>query len=329
MCAMRGTDHGLPIIDLSTLRAPHAARRNQAATALLESCERFGAFYLCNHGLPEPVADGAYGLAREIFALPPDVKLGMGARKTEARLGYYGLYEELTDRESDFDCKELFDVMRDPEPNMKTGAPGSFPSQWPAAIPNAKKRALAYLDSIEETGRNVMRLLALALGLRIDWFDEDFRRPITMLRLAKYPPSRKDAPPNGIGCGAHRDYGCLTLISQYGAGGLQFKTADGVWVDCPPLPGTLVCNVGHMLRRWSNDRFHPSLHRVLNPRKATRHSVIVFFDPWSETEISCLKDCSAPGRPAKYPSVTAGQHLREVLSEAVRAQEDKHARRGH
>lgn len=329
MSAIRGTDHGLPIVDLSTLRAPRSAPRDEATAVLLESCERFGAFYLCNHGMPESVVDGVHRLAREVFALPQDAKLRMSARKTEARLGYYGLYEELTDRKSDFDCKELFDVMRDPEPYMKNGAPGSFPSQWPETIPDAKDRAMAFLDAIEEVGRDVMRLLAVALGLRIDWFDGHFRRPISMLRLAKYPPSRKDALPNGIGCGAHRDYGCLTLLSQCGASGLQFRTADGLWVDCPPLPGTLVCNVGHMLRRWSNDRFNPSLHRVLNPKSATRHSVVVFFDPRSTTEINCLKGCSGPRRPAKYSSMTAGEHLREVLSEAARAQEDKHVRLGH
>jgi hypothetical protein len=41
-----------------------------------------------------------------------------------------------------------------------------------------------------------------------------------------------------MGCGAHSDYGVLTLLVTDGTPGLQILK-DGVWTDVPPIPGTV------------------------------------------------------------------------------------------
>ena len=60
--------------------------------------------------------------------------------------------------------------------------------------------------------------------------------------------------------------------SRNGRGGLQLRPgeeageAELAWTDVEPLPGTVTCNIGGMLMRWSDDRLLSALHRVRMPR---------------------------------------------------------------
>lgn len=52
-----------------------------------------------------------------------------------------------------------------------------------------------------------------------------------------------------LGVGEHSDSGVLTLLLQQpGTSGLQARNSEGLWVDVPPLPGTLVVNIGELLQ---------------------------------------------------------------------------------
>jgi isopenicillin N synthase-like dioxygenase len=64
------------------------------------------------------------------------------------------------------------------------------------------------------------RAFARDLGLRTDFFDDKFDRPMATLRLLHYPasPSAAAAP---TGAGAHTDYGNLTLLATDDVGGLE------------------------------------------------------------------------------------------------------------
>merc|ERR1712154_510629 len=74
----------------------------------------------------------------------------------------------------------------------------------------------------------------------------------------------------GIGCGEHRDYGCLTFINSDDTRDcLEIKDADGAWhkvnvstvdEDC------FVVNIGDMLSLWSGGLYQSTPHRVLPPR---------------------------------------------------------------
>jgi isopenicillin N synthase-like dioxygenase len=122
-----------------------------------------------------------------------------------------------------------------------------------------------------------------------------------------------DAAPGQIGCGAHTDWGALTLLAQDDAGGLQVQRADGGWLDVVPVPGAFVVNVGDMMQRWTNDRWRSTMHRVINRASGRdRFSIAYFFDLDAEAVIVPLAACTGAGRPARYPPITAGEHLAEM-----------------
>lgn len=81
-----------------------------------------------------------------------------------------------------------------------------------------------------------------------------------------------------LSCGEHTDYGMLTLVNQdAGIAALQVRNAAGAWITAAPVPGTFVCNIGDMMRLWTNGRYTPTLHRVVNADRARSRISIPFF----------------------------------------------------
>jgi len=92
--------------------------------------------------------------------------------------------------------------------------------------------------------------------------------------------------------GEHTDYGLVTLLAQDDSGGLQVATPDG-WIDAPPIPGTLVCNIGDMLDRLTGGWYKSTPHRVRNLSGHGRLSFPFFLDPGFAAEVPPLPDRAA------------------------------------
>jgi isopenicillin N synthase-like dioxygenase len=143
------------------------------------------------------------------------------------------------------------------------------------------------------------------------------RNPVCTTRLLHYPPHPAQAAPGQIGCGAHTDWGALTLLAQDTAGGLQVAQRDGTWLDIPPLPGTFIVNSGDMMARWTNDRWASTLHRVVNPpvglAQSRRLSIGMFVHPNYDQSIACVPTCVAPGAQPRHAAITAGEHIKRKI----------------
>ena len=64
-----------------------------------------------------------------------------------------------------------------------------------------------------------------------------------------------------------------------------------------------------MLRRWTNDRFLATPHRVINRTGAERYAIPFFFDCWAEHLMTCLPTCTNPGNPPKYEPITYVEYM--------------------
>ncbi len=315
----------VPLIDLSTGDDASLARRIDVA---LREC---GFLALVGHDVPQAVIDAAFAVSRRFFALPDLQKHrwhvdGWADRAPKTTLaasppqaGAQGLGRPVTLLKRGFDPIGWQSLDVGMPPDMKEsfyiGKTSHGPNQWPdeALVPGFRTACEQYSVAMERVARRLMALFAQALGMAPQAFDGYMRDPICTTRLLHYPPQPAHAAPGQIGCGAHTDWGALTLLAQDDAGGLQVQGADGRWFDVAPMPGALVVNTGDMMPRWTNDRWRSTMHRVINRRSGRdRWSIAYFFDLDPEARIAPLPCCIGPGRPARYVPVTAGEHLIEM-----------------
>ena len=120
--------------------------------------------------------------------------------------------------------------------------------------------------------------------------------------------------PGQLRCGAHADYGSLTIVSSdTDVGGLQVLGKDGTWSDVPCIPGTFVINLGDLMAEWTNDRWRSTLHRVVNPPRveaeSSRLSLLFFQQPNYDAVIECLPSCTDEANPPRYGTITSGAHV--------------------
>lgn len=81
-------------------------------------------------------------------------------------------------------------------------------NQWPEGVPDLRRVMYEYNDAILAFAKNLMRMIALALDLEEDYFDNMSDFPMAGLRALHYPPQQVSGD---VGIGAHADYSWFTL----------------------------------------------------------------------------------------------------------------------
>lgn len=108
-------------------------------------------------------------------------------------------------------------------------------------------------------------LIAEALDLLPTAFNQVFDTPQQhKLKLIKYPhPPESSSEPEFQGVGPHKDSGFLTFLLQGTPHhGLEVQNKTGTWIPAPPLPGTLVINIGRSLEALTKGICTATTHRV-------------------------------------------------------------------
>jgi isopenicillin N synthase-like dioxygenase len=73
------------------------------------------------------------------------------------------------------------------------------------------------------------------------------------------------------------------------------------------VPGAFVVNTGEMLSRYSNDRFVPTPHRVINRSGSARHAMPFFFGPNRNKVVHCAPTCVDDQHPPMYEPMSSAQ----------------------
>ena len=165
-----------------------------------------------------------------------------------------------------------------------------------------------YQRAVTALAFRLLRVLSLSLSLPTDHLDQFFGKPMVFLRPLHYPPQPSDEAGGRFAAGAHKDYGCLTVLWAPEPG-LQISPSPGRWTDVTPLPDAFVVNLGDMLERWTGGKYASTTHRVVNPRGVERHSCAFFFEPSFHTLVEELPGCRAEGEEPKYPPIVSGEYL--------------------
>lgn len=289
----------LPVVSLAGLAAGDAAQ----AALIGDACRTDGFFYVSDHGAEAELAVLA-GESRRFFALPEADKAAIAmANGGPAWRGWFPLGGELTSGRPDL--KEglyLGEELGPDDRRVAAGWPMHGLNQWPAAQPSLKPAVLGYMAAVTRAAAVTLEGVALSLGLPARYFHDRYTAdPTVLFRIFHYPATPPaDGRDDAFGVGEHTDYGLLTLLAQDDNGGLQVKGRDGVWFDAPPVPGTLVCNIGDMLDRLTRGLYRSAPHRVINTSGRDRLSWPLFFDPAFDAVVEPLPVEGSAAREARW-----------------------------
>jgi isopenicillin N synthase-like dioxygenase len=301
-------DH-LPVVDLTNAFSGGDKSAKAVAWEIHKACRETGFFYVSNHGVSKELMDLQLAWTSHLFDLPMDEKMAMDFSKSPRRLGYEPALRQILDEGSAPDLKESYMYNRPLDPAGEDSAQNF----WPATLPGFREQMHAYHAEIGRLSLSLMGLVALSLDLPQERFTSCFTGGNFSVRLLRYAPQTVTGPLNQLGAGAHTDWGAITLLLQDQNGGLEVKTAGDQWIKATPVEGTFVVNLGDLVRRWTNDLYQSTLHRVLNNSSGrNRHSVATFFSPRPDVEVSCLPTCKSADEAGIYESCTVGEHMKEM-----------------
>jgi isopenicillin N synthase-like dioxygenase len=155
---------------------------------------------------------------------------------------------------------------------------------------------------MERASAALMRSIARSLKIPSGYFDDFFANGLSTLRLIRYPVrddlqeaeqrhadlwvTRDGARAYIMGM-PHVDSGFLTLLAQDDVGGLQAHHRNGLWLDVPPIEGSLAVNFGKVLERWCNGRIKATEHRVVGSGRE-RMSIPFFYEARVDAKITPL-----------------------------------------
>jgi isopenicillin N synthase-like dioxygenase len=280
----------VPVIDVGPL-VHHTAERSVTGEQIGAACRESGFFYIVGHGVDEPLCRELEAVSRQFFAQSEPTKMQIAmARGGRAWRGYFPVGRELTSGKPDLKEGIYFGAeLPADHPAVLAGKPLHGPNLFPP-IPGFREAVLRYLDSLTELGHALMSGIAMGLGLDEEYFRQRYTSdPLVLFRIFNYPYARKvNAGEVSWGVGEHTDYGLLTILKQDDTGGLQVKSRSR-WIDAPPIPGSLLCNIGDMLDRLTRGIYRSTPHRVINTSRRDRLSFPFFFDPGFDARISPLE----------------------------------------
>jgi isopenicillin N synthase-like dioxygenase len=312
----------IPIIDMAPFLNGSPEERQRVANEIGKACEDIGFLVLQNVGVDPQIIDNAWNSSANFFDRPHDEKILLQKPQDEYPFGFTEIGGEIlsdgkaretnTVIESHPDLKEMFSI------GPKNPLAGFPPRQWPEKPESFAGDWEAYYEAMSGLANSLLHAFAMALGLPSeDYFEQFTDHHGSAMRALNYPDmDGQTAVPGQIRASAHTDYGTITLLKSGGPGLQVSKDRDPpTWVDVPHVPDAYIVNLGDLMRRWTNDRWQSTLHRVINPPSGAnwgrRQSIAFFYNLNPDAEVSMLQTRDTEKEESKYPSIVAGDFLME------------------
>ncbi|KAJ7123311.1 Clavaminate synthase-like protein [Mycena crocata] len=317
-------ESGISVVDFAPFL--DGSNKQAVADAILSSFKRVGFVYLLNHGIPPHWVAKMFDVSKGFFAQPMEVKqLAPHPPSGAHHRGYsspgrekiiYGPRGGAPDVAPDL--KEHFECGREEDEEM--------PNIWlpDGVLPGFKENCLDFYWLCYGVELNILRALALGLGLAEDYFNQYHKTSDNQLRLLHYPTAPAEELLNKkIGrISAHTDYTSITLLLQDEVGGLEIEDphVPGVFRPAPHIEGSLIVNAGDFLMRWSNDTIRSTVHRVRAPLGLSsdtpdgmapeRYSIPYFCGADLDTVVECIPGTWNAERPKKYEPISVSHSRR-------------------
>jgi isopenicillin N synthase-like dioxygenase len=267
----------VPIIDISALFGTDSEKRLQTAKTIGKACADIGFFIIVGHQVDPQIVEDAWTATKGFFDSPLEQKTEFVKPQQEYPFGYNPMGDEVLSAgkaaeqggeaaaamaTSPPDLKEMFSI--GPK-NPAAGFPARLFPRDPAHFASAWD---TYYDTLATLATHILRAFALALDLEEESFFEQFvDHHASALRAIHYPTINTGSMlPGQLRASAHTDYGTITILKSDGPG-LQVSKdkSPPTWYDVPHVEGAFIINLGDLMRRWTNDRWLSTLHRVVIP----------------------------------------------------------------
>jgi len=287
------------------------------ANALGQSFRETGFAVIDQHPIDPAIIARAIDASKVFFALPDDVKENYHDAAGGRQRGYTPFGVESAKGNPNADQKEFWHTGR----ALPEGSPylaTMKPTPHVAEVAEFDAATHAFYDALDQFGAQLLKGVALHLGLDQDWFDDKVQNGNSILRLLHYPPQENPPPEGTVRAGAHEDINVITLLLGAEESGLQALHRSGKWLSVNPPPSAIVINCGDMLQRLTAGVLPSTTHRVLNPvperAKFPRYSTPFFLHFNQDVMIEALPGCVAEGGKPEAP-ITAQDYLMERLRE--------------
>lgn len=287
-----------PLLETFYISENHLASENekiQCGKNIVKTIRSDGIINISISGLcSSQVISNAFASQKRFFDMPLKEKLSCFNEYSYGGYVYSG-EEETAGRK---DAAEIFTVTPDismSDWKVETGIPCHGIVPWPFdEFENSMKK---YMDTMNDIGTRVLRLIALGLGMREGTFDGLTEVSWGHMRVLKFCEKSKSELK---GIGSHTDYGMLVLAAQDHVGGLwvrppgndirndnwkessagKFESAEDAdgWRFVVPESNVLTCFPGDMLQFITNGQLLSTPHKV-DLANEERYALAYFHEP--------------------------------------------------
>jgi len=298
----------IPRLDLHDYTHGSSEQRHRFSQHIGKAFNDTGFVTIANHGMDKALIDELYQIVQAFFALPEAAKSTYEIPGLAGQRGYTSKGKEKAKDARVPDLKEFWQRGQADNPVVKE-------------LPRFDEVTGEVFRRLETAGRELLKAIAVYLGLAEDYFEPRVIQGNSILRAIHYFPIEDpdSLPTDAVRAGAHEDINLITLLIGASADGLEVLTREGTWYPVKAHGEDIVVNVGDMLQRLTNNKLKSTTHRVVNPprelMKTSRFSVPFFLHPQANMSLAALESCIDTEHPKAYTDVTAGEYLDERLRE--------------
>ena len=281
-----------------------------------ESFRQFGFVGIKDHTIEKDLVKDIISLFSKFFKLPTSIKESYYNPDLGGARGYTPIKIETPKGGVNADLKEFWHVGR----NL---ADDDRYRKWMhdnlaiKEVPKLSEKANNLFNQFDELGKILLESISIYLNLDEDYFLNATNKGNSVMRAIHYPPVNS----NEIGerAGAHEDINLITLLIGGHESGLEILSKEGEWQDATVDEEVIICNIGDMLQRLTNNFLLSTTHRVsasMLQSESSRYSIPFFVHPNPDWEINTLPSFFDDNTPNLYTeSIMAEDYLQERLKE--------------
>jgi isopenicillin N synthase-like dioxygenase len=229
----------IPSIDLNDFTSGNPNTKKTFVKQLGDAYENIGFVAVKNHGLSDKLCKDLYSEVQNFFNLSEEQKRTYEIKGLSGQRGYVSFGKEHAKNRNEGDLKEFWHFgqhVTDGDPIQKM-----YPDNIEVEeLPNFNKVGLEAYNKLEDTGKQLLRAIALYLDLEEDYFEAKIHNGNSILRPIHYPPITQE-PINAVRAAEHEDINLITLLMGASAEGLQVQNKAGAWISVTGPSRTNCC----------------------------------------------------------------------------------------